>query len=349
MSQFTIYSSSDINGPGPITGTTGSFIKILDACLVNGYSGKPAAGWTKPLGSISASCVTAYRQPSGSQFTMFVNDNAMIVATEAGITGYTLMSALTSSVANASNVGTGWGQFPMPWQALTVGKTVLRKSLTADTTQRSWILAADAYTMYFWAADGKNTGYYEHIGFGDFYSLYGTSDIGRCLLFGRHIENDTVTFNTYDMTDAFACCGQYNAAANYLQYYLPGHFIARGTSGSPQSIRFQKKGDATSSTTTLGAGAESQYNAVIQGNIAAPNPYDNSYYFSPIWVVDPSGIALRGRYRGIYQICHPYSNFSPGQIINGSGKYVGKQFMIIYYGYNGGGWALEVSNTLETN
>ena len=68
-SQFTIYSSSDVGGPGLITGTTGSLITVLDACLVNGYSGKSAAGWTKPLGTLSGS-ISAYQQGSGSKLDL---------------------------------------------------------------------------------------------------------------------------------------------------------------------------------------------------------------------------------------------------------------------------------------
>jgi hypothetical protein len=36
-------------------------------------------------------------------------------------------------------------------------------------------------------------------------------------------------------------------------------------------------------------------------------------------------------------------------VINGTGKYAGKTFMVIYFGYNYGGWLLETSPTLETN
>ena len=54
-SQFTIYTATDIGGPGLLTGVTGSLINILNACLVNGYTSKSAAGWTKPFADISAS------------------------------------------------------------------------------------------------------------------------------------------------------------------------------------------------------------------------------------------------------------------------------------------------------
>lgn len=345
-SQFTIYSSVDPSGPGPLTGTTGSLINVLDACLVNGYSGKPAAGWTKPLGNVSASCVSAYKQPSGSQFTLFVNDNAPNAARIAEVTGWVSASTLVSA-SNANNVGAGWGQFPLPSQALTVGRVGWFKSATSDTAQRNWIIAADAYTMYIWFADGQSTGFYYHGGFGDFYSQYGTSDAGRCLLYGKY--SDTVnTIGGLELTDTISS-GWAQAGANSLASYLPGHYIARSPFGSGPSIRYTKKGEGSCSATYVAATGEAPVTATMTGIFPAPNPTDLSFYFSPIWIVDPSSTAFRGRYRGIYQVCHQLSNFTNGQIIQGTGKFAGKSFMIILEGYNGGMWALDVSNTVETN
>ena len=111
VSQFTIYTNADPFGPGLISGTTGSLIAILDACLINGYGSgsayyKPAAGWSRPLPSISASAgspaqLACYKQgATGSQYTLFVNDsapNATAGAREAWVTGWEVMSALTGS------------------------------------------------------------------------------------------------------------------------------------------------------------------------------------------------------------------------------------------------------------
>ena len=98
LSKFTVYTSSDLNGPGLISGLTGSFISILDACLVNGYTGKPAAGWSKPFGTLSSS-LSAYTQGSGSKLTMFVNDaglNTTSIGKEARIVGWESLTSLTS-------------------------------------------------------------------------------------------------------------------------------------------------------------------------------------------------------------------------------------------------------------
>ncbi len=355
-SRFTIYTSADPYGPGPMNGTTGSLITVLDACLVNGYGTgqytKTSAGWSKPLGSISASCVSAYTQPSGSRMTLFVNDNATTTARTAAVTGWTVLSQISGTV-NASNVGIGYGQFPMPFQSNTVGKVFWYKSATADTVQRNWIIAADAYTMYIWFQDGQSTNTYYHGGFGDIYSIAGgINDLGRCCLFGKYGDNIT-TITSLESTDCINY-GMLNSGAQWFANYQVGHYLAKNASGTGYPVRYGKKGDSGISTFAIANSGESPYLSAMNGGLPCPNPYDNGIYLAPIYIFDPAlsngtSASMRGRYRGIYQMCHPLSNFVNGQIIQGTGVYSGKQFMIIYPGYNGGGWVLEISNTVETN
>src|SRR6266404_9035481 len=109
-SQFTIYTSSDTNGPGLLNGLSGSLIPVLDACLINGYSGKPAAGWTKPIAN-SGSVYACYQLGSGSKFTLFINDNAGQIQNEAYMVGWESITSLCQGTP-ALNVGAGSGQFP---------------------------------------------------------------------------------------------------------------------------------------------------------------------------------------------------------------------------------------------
>ena len=62
-----------------------------------------------------------------------------------------------------------------------------------------------------------------------------------------------------------------------------------------------------------------------------------------------SNFSLRGKFRGIYQVCHLAANFSDGQILTGGGDFAGKTFMIINHGPTGGFWAVETSPTVITN
>lgn len=200
-SQFKIYTAADPQGPGPIDGTTGSLIQILDYCLVGGYGTgsyyKAPAGWTKPLpNSASAGgdrpVYGCWAQGGGFSRSLFMNDGGPTQAfgREAWITGYESMSFLCNAVSG-SNVGGGFGQFPTPGQSLTLGYVIVRKAdATSPTGSRYWMVAADSTTMYMWiwpeAAD-LNRCY--HWMFGDIYSMAGAGDVGRCSIYGRTTNN----------------------------------------------------------------------------------------------------------------------------------------------------------------
>ena len=103
VSQFTKYTSSDASGPGVLTGAAGTLLALLDACLVNGYSGKTAAGWTKPFSNSSNS--GCYQQGAGAGFGVVINDNggnATSTYKEAWATGWQTITAVTAPVGTGS-------------------------------------------------------------------------------------------------------------------------------------------------------------------------------------------------------------------------------------------------------
>jgi hypothetical protein len=357
FSQFTIYSSSDRYGPGQLGGQAGSLLTVLNACLVNGYGTgsffKPAAGWLKPVAD-SGSVYGCFQQPSGSGFTVFVNDSGSSGTTqEAEFTGWQyITSASLPGSSNTTNVGAGYGQFPLPVQSLGTGKINLRKSATTGTgTLRNWLIAADAYTFYIWIATGDTNGVYYSAGFGDFYSLYGAGrDPYRCFIFGRGGTNNTATALGFDFGDALSMGPSTTIPlgnSGSINVPLLGIFGAANPSGFGLPIQFSKKGDATISNNQVNNNTY-RY-CVMQGAISTPNGPDTNYYLSPLWVVNPSNIEFRGMYRGLYQVLHSPGNFSDGQTISGTGNFAGKTFLIIKGGINGGFWALETSATISTN
>jgi hypothetical protein len=370
-SQFTIYTSSDPRGPGLITGQTGSLNNILDACLVDGYGSgsayyRPAAGWTKPLPDISASVgslpqLAAYKQASGSQMILFVNDagpNVTSTAREAWITGWELMTALTGSgnlgnVYTASNsAGSGYGQFPLPSQLLTYGHCVVRKSTSADGVGRTWIIAADAHTMYMWISTGDSANRYYHFAFGDIFSFGGVNDTHKCMIMGRAAENSAGVQNV-DWTSEIAQGSGYHVsgynAASTLGVGQPGCYLVKNFGKSAGSLSFTKKGDPMQATGMYHS-SPAAYASFYQGAMQTPNSSDNSFFIHPIIVVEPGGPMMRGRLRGIYHPCHPITNFNNGQIITAGGDYIGKTFMCILTTPDDAGvYLLETSNTVETN
>jgi hypothetical protein len=356
-SQLIYYTSADVGGPGPLTGQTGSLLTVLDACLVNGYAGHPAAGWTKPF--VNSASAAAYKIPSGSQCTMFVNDSgyqATALGREASITGWESMTNLSSSV-----VGGGVGQFPIPSQLLTTGRVICRKSSVADATARAWFMYADAYTMYlFTVSQDAVSGYgglYHTLVFGDIFALRGTADAYRCMIYGSIIENSGQwwSYNNYvDLFD-FMYFGQSSGAT--VQYTItsgqPGHYMPRTFGGLPLSINVIKYGD-TSKTYQL---SRNLYNGNsyymngfdFTGGLPCPNPADQSLYLAPVLIGETNGV-LRGRMRGFYFLQHAPGNFGDGQIFQGSGDYAGKTFQVVKNcGPFNNAFCIEISSTVETN
>jgi len=346
-SQFTIYTAADPYGPGYMHGNSGSLVSILNACLVNGYTGKPAAGWTKPLPDVSG-VYACYKQATGSNMTLFINDNGPNVTSlgsEAWAVGWESMTSLTSGSANTNN-GVGTTSFPTPIQSLS-GHVVWKKSNTIDnTTNRYWILAADSSSMYLWVQTGDNsaTAYY-HASFGDCYSLVGSSDKWKCYIMGRYVEN-TTNIGGVDWTDGLPTTTDPYYSSNGLSTPQPGHYLARTAWGGGTSLSFAKRGD--SGVTQGYANTSFPICAQINGVLGCPNSSDGQLYMCPLWLAEP-GVLLRGRFRGLYQVGHPSTMFSDGQVIQGANDYAGKTFMIVHQSYYGSYWALEISNTVETN
>jgi hypothetical protein len=379
-SQFKFYSANDPQGPGPIYGNTGSLINILDYVLVAGYGTgsffKAPAGWTKPFqnsASISSSATGSaaygcYRQGGGSSMSLFVNDfgvNVTMGNREATITGWETLTFSGSTCGpsqllggdRSGSVGIGLGQFPLPAQQNTFGFVIVRKSLTFDSASsnpRYWMIFADDTTMYMWIATGDAAGRYYHWMFGDIFSYAGASDIWKCSIYGR-ASFDTIGRGqnsnngiAYDYTDIIPP-GSSFGVGNFVTTAQPGHYIARTGYGGGTSLNYTKRGDIASCDPNPWANP-SPMASPINGNISCPNSSDNSFYMSPLYVVEPANpITLRGKLRGLYQVLHPVASFVDGQIISGSGEYVGKGFQIIHQSVVGSFWAIETTPTVDKN
>jgi len=375
-SQFTIYSSNDYGAP-VLNGLTGSLLAVLNACLVTGYGTgqyyKAPAGWLKPFGDVSphllgVPSIGGFTMPSGSKLSLFVNDGGYpsgATGQEASICGWEQLTNPSGSVVGTApgnlsgSIGGGYGQFPHLNQVasaycLAGGRLVWRKSNTATAYPRQWFVWADAHTFYIFMAagalsatewSGTNTYYCGH--FGDIFSLRGTDDKYRCLLIGRALDNQggTGNYGAYDSFDGVLCSNFGGSWNHNLTVSLPGHFFARNWGGGGGSSFIPGK------TTDIAkmAGYNSSFYMPFAGILPVPNGPDVSYYLSPITLIDASTYAHRGRMRGMFHVLHPLANFCDGQTFYGSGDYAGKSFQIVKQGPNAGFWAMEISQTIETN
>lgn len=334
MSQLLVYSSGDASGPGVMSGTAGSLLTVLDAILVTGYLPNGPAGWAKPFAN--SGNIGCYKNASpangGNGFGLVINDNGPNVTStykEAWATGW-------ESVAGVgSPVGSGSGQFPTPAQLLTTGHVVVRKSATADAAGRAWICFADSLTFYLFIASGDTAGVYMALWFGDFFSLGGSGDAYRCMLFGNPAENSA---GLSAIGGPYDCLGTLSSTLANIKNYCPRTF---GGGGSSIAIFL-------TGAISLGAGATSTPVANI-GVLQVPNGTDNAYYLPPVFVVDAAAKQLRGRLRGMFHSAHPLATFADGQVISGAGDYAGKTLQVVSRSVNLGLWVLETSNTVETN
>lgn len=326
-SQLIKFSSSDPGGPGPITGAASSLINVLDAVLTGSLGGgypianAAALGWTKPFAN--ASNIGCYKQSAGAGLGLVVNDagpNVTSTFREAWATGWEVVAGV------GSPVGTGTGQFPTPAQLNTTGQVVVRKSATADSTPRPWTMFADKSTFYLFILTGDSAGTYWGLWFGDVFSLAGSVDAYRCIIYASNTQNTTAS-NMGNM--------EVGTGTNL------GLYIARSWGNTGSSVNMGKLGDYSLSNA-----------AALMGIVQTPNGPDNSFYLSPLRIADATPY-IRGRFRGIYQICHPSAAFADGQTFAGGGDFAGKSFVVVKAIPNNQSQvaflAVETSNTVETN
>ncbi len=225
------------------------------------------------------------------------------------------------------------------------------------------MIYADASTMYLIIQPGDVNymlGNYFTYMFGDIYSLKSSPDLYRCLIVGRNTLNREGMYiggssGMHDFWDL-----QYiqstitpNAATGIapMQIMAGGNYMARSWGGGGSSVQIGKTGDTSKvyvQYISNGSGPMSWFTYGAGSACPAPNAPDNAYYLSPIVVFEPNG-NIRGRLRGIYQVCHPVRSFSDGQTFAGSGDYAGKTFQIVKQTSAGGYYAVEISPTVETN
>lgn len=266
-----------------------------------GSDTKASVGWTKPFGTFPQA---VYRQPAGSRFYLQVDDSGPGTGASREARGFGFESM------TAYNVGTG--QFPTV--ALSASGSVIRKSSTLDNTARAWIAFVDDRTLYLFTASGDTVAHYHGFSFGDFYSFI-AGDAYKCLIMGGSAEgSSTITASFF---------GQLSFA---LSATMLGHWLPRNYSGFGGSTNFLKIGDFSLTNT----------NSYMVGTVGFPNT-DGGVYFAPMRIIDGSSpgatvggsLYMRGRIRGLFQICHPLTAFLDGDVINGTGAYAGRTFQVV--------------------
>lgn len=355
-----VYRSTDASAP-VLQGTVGSLIALLDACLVNGYGAKTAAGWTKAFSGVNKG---AYRQNasgannSASPMYLYVDDAAPGAggAREARLTGFETMTAITP---------TGTGQFPTAAQStIGVGAVVVRKSTTADTTARAWTLIANGQTLYLFTETGDTVTPYTcacMFIFGDIKS-YKAADLYAVTIIGRMNENSGQAWHE------MPACIQGASAVYTLQNTMLGHFMARHWTGLGGSVKCGKiweigrigntgtsgniNGTWNGDSNTLTSGAIGPGRFSSTNMVPYPHGPDGAMLVSPIYINHNYGV--RGYLPGLWAPLHDRPLAHNDTMTFASGTLNGKSVVCQYNmsplitataNVDGINWLVETSDT----
>ncbi len=313
---FTVYKSTDGSAP-VLSGTAGALITLLDAVLVNGYGAKAGAGWTK---AFSGTNKAAYRPGSGTRFYLRILDDGSLTggARDANLRGYESMS----------DVDTGTNPFPTVAQ-LSDTNMCVRKSTSADSTARPWVIFADSRTFYMFVQTGDSTTTYILWAFGDFYSKV-DGDAYNCFIIGSNASNASALTGASTTADVISTNGAGQTR----------HYVARRAAGTGGSEQFSKM----SSSLALGSVA-------FAGTLAYPSPVNGNLEHCSLWLMDTSSPAARGRFRGLHCPLHAISNFADADPFSADPdtESSGETYYILKQTINAGAPILVTSDTLETN
>lgn len=328
----TAYYSADASAP-TLTGSAGSLVALLDACLVNGYGAKAGAGWSI---AYTGTNKRDYKQGAGSNgYYLDVDDSGPTTAKEARMRGFEAMTAL------------GTGTMPFPTTAQLSPGIVCRKSASADATARPWYLIADATCFYLFVDTGDYTGPNYAFGFmfGDFFS-YKSGDTYNTAIMGRGAENSNDQAN-----DNLAAVAKGPVALNpTVQPWIAGQYVDRTWTGVGGSTLFAKFSSVlaigNSSSDNSGNGVSAPGGGCAVCNY--PNGPDGALELAPIWI-GHSG-SVRGYLKGLWAPCHNQP-CGHGDTFTGTGNMAGKSLLALNvksyaaYGTNSGQIAVETSNT----
>lgn len=294
------YFSTDASAP-VLNGTVGSLITLLDACLVNGYGSKAAAGWTKEY---TGTNLAAYRMSTVSPATgmyLRVDDTNTQVSR---VLGYETMS----------DVNTGTGRFPLESQFS--GGLYIWKSATANSTARPWCVIACERSFYLFTLTQKTTldANYDDLGcqifFGDLVTRKAV-DGYECMILA---PNGSFANNAQQM----ASCGS----------SVPFQYIARPYTGLGVSTM-------TGKCRNLPGGYNSSHIGLAETGVY-PDPVSQTLILGKVMVTESSTV-MRGYMPGFYDPVGGTNAYAGGfDTVQGQGNTAGMTFLVapVYSGGN---------------
>ena len=301
MTTPTVYASTDASAP-VLQGNVGSLIALLDACLVNGYTGKPAAGWTKDF---SGTNLAAYRMGTGGtarRMYLRVDDTN---ATLARLRGFDSMT----------DVNTGTEPFPTVAQSAN-GHTIYKSNTAAAT--RAWVIVATPTCFYLCIVANQTT------------IIQSTST--NMFFFGQYptehpssfVHNVAIVGSQETNVDVNGCFMTINGPLGFSP--LAGNHVCRGVINLSGAVQVGK-GIDWSAMGYSGTGV-----AGVAHGVTWPSSLTGAVYGSRMRLIaTDSGVTILGRLPGLWVPFYPSGNpvGNPMDTINGSGSLAGRTLLVL--------------------
>jgi hypothetical protein len=300
----TLYQSSDTSAPALGATNTGVYpvISLLQACLVDGYGSKAAAGWTKPFDDAAGTAV--FKAGGGNQACLWVSDVDSSIDPDhyAAVVGYRSMTAI--------DVGTD--RFP------TSAQENLAKITKTDGSNvgRGWAVVANDRSFYLSTWDSVGGSFtYLHF-FGDFVSSV-AGDTGN-VAFAALPGHDEFLDKWSGIT------GQHNVIDEvFTDPSLDGLYLLTDYGNASVSVPF-----------IPGALSGLEGNEYGDPDFPGyPDPITGGLLLDYARIVEVSKV-IRGRLPGGFGPLHNMSGLLNG-VIDGGGTFAGKSFYVAPSGAGG--------------
>lgn len=300
-----MYRNTDSGAPS-LTGATGELVKVLRACLVDGYGSKPPAGWSMPYTDGQNPPLRAiFRQAPRDGWPrcdIQVDDHAN--GNTQGVNHIKVVGWET-----AGGIDSGFGRFPP-------GTAYCRAAKSTDTsTIRPWVCVATARSFLFIVPDPGNVEWYgaTHYAwfFGDIIPTSHLDTWAVALVARPEPDPSDHPWNRHDLIDV---------ANNPV---MPnGPCAVRSYDGTPGPAALDVRPPFTlvgNSATQAGSGL-----------LAYPNAADGKAYLSRRHITQ--GSAFRGWLPGIWYPDHnwrAHAGVAHGDTFDGSGALSGRSFLVV--------------------
>lgn len=304
-----VYRSTDAGAP-VLSGTAGSLIAVLDACLVNGYGTQVGSGWSKPF---SGTNLAVYAKPSGPQRFLRIDD---VTTTQyARAIGYEDMTGIST------------GTNPFPTGAQQIGGFFIKRSNVATSAARPWVVVATQTMFYLWVNhdDLTMTALQNDVSltaFGDIISNL-PGDTYQTMLSARPNTFDSPSFVSTPNTTYHSLCRRATGAAGAHQASITSHLA------------------------TLAGSAIGGSNTSVRMPLPVTN--QSLVMWSPVWVMETTPTQDRGRLQGCWATLNNGQGATPlapnrGVTISPTtGPLAGKT--LEQFGVSNGNVWLEISDT----